>query len=98
MVQSRPRIEHFNYVYCKWISFFLNIGVHHYLAVRFLLGYLFYEFDKFWFSEKPSSVMEFNIYMDRFSRRVRASLKNKNSVLRLTFSNDYTNKMSSVQI
>lgn len=39
-----------------------------------LYCYLAYEFDKFWVEEKPASIMEFNIYREKFHDKVKGFL------------------------
>ncbi|KAF7710117.1 ELMO domain-containing protein 2-like [Silurus meridionalis] len=39
-----------------------------------LYCYLAYEFDKFWLEEKPASIMEFNIYREKFHDKVKELL------------------------
>lgn len=38
-------------------------------------GYLFYEFDKFWYKERPKTIMEFSHIKDKFQRRIVSQLK-----------------------
>ena len=45
--------------------------------------YLFVEFDKFWLSEKPANVMEFNRIRDLFENNVRATLADPEACLRI---------------
>ncbi|XP_062852309.1 ELMO domain-containing protein 2 [Trichomycterus rosablanca] len=40
-----------------------------------LYCYLVYEFDKFWVEEKPASIMEFNIYREKFHDKMKAYLQ-----------------------
>lgn len=40
----------------------------------FCTGYLAYEFDKFWIEEEPASIMEFNLYRERFHEKVKMLL------------------------
>ncbi|XP_006011129.1 ELMO domain-containing protein 2 [Latimeria chalumnae] len=47
--------------------------------------YLVYEFDKFWFQEKPESIMEFNQYREKFHEKVKGLLKDQRAVLELKF-------------
>ena len=50
-------------------------------------GYVFTEFDRFWFAEKPKSVMEFGSVRDKFEKKVVGMLmKNDNAILH----NNYT--------
>uniref|UniRef100_A0A3B3T0D6 ELMO/CED-12 domain containing 2 n=1 Tax=Paramormyrops kingsleyae TaxID=1676925 RepID=A0A3B3T0D6_9TELE len=39
-----------------------------------LYCYLAYEFDKFWIEEEPASIMEFNLYRERFHEKVKMLL------------------------
>lgn len=48
-----------------------------------LYCYLFVEFDKFWLSEKPANVMEFNRIRDLFENNVRAALADPEACLRI---------------
>ena len=48
-----------------------------------LYCYLFVEFDKFWLSEKPANVMEFNRIRDLFENNVRATLADPEACLRI---------------
>ena len=43
------------------------------------------EFTKFWFSEKPKDVMEFNRIRDKFQRHILKLLKDPNTVLKAEF-------------
>ncbi|CAH1777094.1 unnamed protein product [Owenia fusiformis] len=47
--------------------------------------YLFFEFDKFWFSEKPRDIMEFNRIKEKFQRKILTQLKNKSTTLHSGF-------------
>lgn len=40
-----------------------------------LVGYLAYEFDKFWLEEEPESIMEFNRYREKFHDKVKGQLQ-----------------------
>ena len=53
-----------------------------------LYCYLFVEFDKFWLSEKPANVMEFNRIRDLFENNVRASLADPEVCLRINLAVD----------
>jgi len=44
-------------------------------------GYLFVEFDKFWFDERPRDIMEFNRVKTKFQKQVIHKLKNKSTIL-----------------
>lgn len=46
-------------------------------------GYLVYEFDKFWFEEKPESIMYFNIYREKFHEKIKGLLLDYNVSLTL---------------
>ena len=61
-------------------------------------GYLLYEFDKFWFEEKPRDIMEFNRVKNKYQKRLLTMLKDKNTVLRCNFNKEYSNHMASVPI
>ena len=55
-----------------------------YLCVFFLTaGYLVYEFDKFWFEEKPESIMYFNVYREKFHEKIKGLLLDCNVSLTL---------------
>lgn len=55
-----------------------------YLCFIFLIaGYLVYEFDKFWFEEKPESIMYFNIYREKFHEKIKRLLLDYNVSLTL---------------
>ncbi|KAK2171171.1 hypothetical protein NP493_1096g01016 [Ridgeia piscesae] len=43
--------------------------------------YLFVEFDKFWFDERPRDIMEFNRVKTKFQKQVIHKLKNKSTIL-----------------
>ncbi|XP_036170090.1 ELMO domain-containing protein 2 isoform X4 [Myotis myotis] len=45
--------------------------------------YLVYEFDKFWFEEKPESIMYFNIYREKFHEKIKGLLLDYNVSLTL---------------
>ncbi|XP_058242094.1 ELMO domain-containing protein 2 [Hemibagrus wyckioides] len=45
--------------------------IHHF---HLFYCYLAYEFDKFWVEEKPASIMEFNIYREKFHDKVKGFL------------------------
>ena len=47
--------------------------------------YLFYEFDKFWFAEKPVDIMQFNIVKDKFVAVVAQHLRTQTAQLKLDF-------------
>ena len=44
-----------------------------------LYSYLFVEFDKFWLSEKPKDVMEFNRIRDLFENQIRTLLEDRSA-------------------
>lgn len=59
---------------------------YHYWALYFFFlttGYLVYEFDKFWFEEKPESIMYFNIYREKFHEKIKGLLLDYNVSLTL---------------
>lgn len=43
--------------------------------------YLLYEFDKFWFTEKPADVMQFNVIKEKFQKQIIRRLRHKDSTL-----------------
>ncbi|XP_045149478.1 ELMO domain-containing protein 2 isoform X3 [Echinops telfairi] len=45
--------------------------------------YLVYEFDKFWFEEKPESIMYFNQYREKFHEKIKRLLLDSNVALTL---------------
>uniref|UniRef100_UPI003AAC2D9C ELMO domain-containing protein 2 isoform X1 n=1 Tax=Centroberyx gerrardi TaxID=166262 RepID=UPI003AAC2D9C len=49
-----------------------------------LYCYLAYEFDQFWVSEEPESIMQFNHYREKFHSKVKAQLQDPNVSLTLT--------------
>ena len=49
------------------------------------LVYLFYEFDKFWFAEKPIDIMQFNVVKDKFVSLVAEQLRTQTVQLQLDF-------------
>lgn len=49
-----------------------------------LYCYLAYEFDKFWLSEEPESIMEFNQYREKFHSQVKTHLQDSDVSLTLT--------------
>ena len=61
---------------------FLVTGV--YFAC-FFLGYLFFEFDKFWRAEQPRDIMEFNRIKTKFQKKIVHKLKDKRTVLQCNF-------------
>ncbi|KAB0406123.1 hypothetical protein E2I00_000038, partial [Balaenoptera physalus] len=50
---------------------------------NFVPGYLVYEFDKFWFEEKPESIMYFNVYREKFHEKIKGLLLDCNVSLTL---------------
>lgn len=54
------------------------------MHVSSLLGYLAYEFDKFWVAEEPESIMQFNLYREKFHNIVKAHLQDPGVSLRMT--------------
>jgi len=54
--------------------------------------YLFYEFDKFWFAEKPADIMQFNVIKDKFVTRVTEQLQWPTA--QLTLDSDVTSESS----
>lgn len=58
--------------------------IEHCVSVLFLTaGYLVYEFDKFWFEEKPESIMYFNMYREKFFEKIKGLLLDYNVSLTL---------------
>jgi hypothetical protein len=53
-----------------------------------LYCYLFVEFDKFWLSEKPRDVMEFNRIRDLFENNVRTMLSDADTCFKINVSID----------
>lgn len=51
--------------------------------MSFLLGYLFFKFDKLWLASKPESIMEFRHIRDIFEEDIRSELKDDNVVLNI---------------
>jgi len=47
--------------------------------------HLFFEFDKLWLAEKPSSIMEFSRIRDLFEKRMRSLLADRSCVLKSNF-------------
>lgn len=61
-----------------------DIIIEHYMFYFSLTaGYLVYEFDKFWFEEKPESIMYFNIYREKFHEKIKGLLLDCNVSLTL---------------
>ena len=48
-------------------------------------GVLFHEFDKFWISENPRDIMEFNNVKQKFQRKLIRSLRDKKACLKGSF-------------
>lgn len=73
------------YILLKWDG--LDGTIKHYVfcfCFYFLTtGYLVYEFDKFWFEEKPESIMYFNIYREKFHEKIKGLLLDYNVSLTL---------------
>ncbi len=64
----------------------LYLGLVMYLWLYFCIaGYLLYEFDKFWFAEKPRDIMEFNRIKSKYQKHMVHLLKNKDTVLKCNF-------------
>ncbi|PRD23670.1 UNVERIFIED_CONTAM: ELMO domain-containing protein 1 [Trichonephila clavipes] len=53
------------------------------LQVHFYNSYLFYEFDKFWLSEKPRDIMEFSRIRAKFQTKILKQLENPKTQLKL---------------
>ena len=51
-------------------------------------SYLFVEFDKFWLSEKPKDVMEFNRIRDLFENNIRVLLSDTSTCLKINIAVD----------
>ncbi|GIY19656.1 ELMO domain-containing protein 2 [Caerostris darwini] len=71
-----------------------SLQVHLYNSVKgrpfikhfhYVYCYLFYEFDKFWLSEKPRDIMEFSRIRSKFQDSVLKKLKNPKAQLKLSF-------------
>lgn len=71
------------YILLEWDS--LDGTIEHYVFCFCFLttGYLVYEFDKFWFEEKPESIMYFNIYREKFHEKIKGLLLDCNVSLAL---------------
>lgn len=52
-------------------------------AFHQLYSYLFYEFDAFWISSKPTNMMEFSSIQSKFETSVRTALSNPSTVFRI---------------
>nr|CAG4650365.1 EOG090X0AMT [Sida crystallina] len=50
--------------------------------------YLYFEFDKMWLSEKPSSIMDFSRIRDLFEQRIRLQLADHSTLFKLNFAID----------
>jgi len=46
-------------------------------------SYLFYEFDKFWLSEKPKDIMEFNKIREKFLLKIQIALQNHDTCFKV---------------
>lgn len=57
-----------------------------------------YEFDKFWFSEKPADIMQFNYVKEKFHKQIVHLLKDKSATLNGTFAVGPSNTMASVPL
>ena len=53
-----------------------------------LYSYLFVEFDKFWLSEKPKDVMEFNRIRDLFENQMRTFLEDRSAHFKINIAVD----------
>ena len=51
-------------------------------------SYLFVEFDKFWLSEKPKDVMEFNRIRDLFENNIRTLLEDRSAHFKINITVD----------
>lgn len=88
-VEGTPELQHFHQLYCEQFRAFLSVSE---LKPAFkrenpsppLLGYLAYEFDKFWVAEEPESIMQFNQYREKFHDKVKTLLQDPDVCLRLT--------------
>ena len=58
-------------------------------------GYLAYEFNKFWIQEEPESIMEFNLYREKFHEKVKRLLLDPDVTLILNL--DSTNWLKTDQ-
>lgn len=91
-VEETPELQHFHQLYCEQFTFFLSIILPFWsIKPSFLkentyplLGYLAYEFDKFWVAEEPESIMLFNHYREKFHEKIKALLQEPDVSLRLT--------------
>ena len=89
---------------CNWnikLHSFRGFFLQYFCVVKrsfyvFLPGYLFYEFNAFWFEEKPESIMEFNRVKDKFEDVIRQRLSSNTSVLQLKYKQEDTASLSSV--
>ena len=57
-----------------------------------------YEFDKFWFAEKPRDIMQFNYVKEKFQKRIIHLLKDKKATLNGTFATGPSNHVASVPL
>ncbi|GFY66081.1 ELMO domain-containing protein 1 [Trichonephila inaurata madagascariensis] len=71
-----------------------SLQVHFYNSIKgkpsidhfhFVYCYLFYEFDKFWLSEKPRDIMEFSRIRAKFQTKILKHLENPKTQLKLSF-------------
>lgn len=60
--------------------------------------YLMYEFDKFWFTEKPRDIMQFNPVKEKFQKQLIQRLKDKSTTLSHSFMAGPSSKAASVPI
>lgn len=51
----------------------------------YVSGYVFHEFDTFWFAEKPKDIMEFGKIREKYRKKLVAKLKEKDTVLAAEF-------------
>ena len=59
-----------------------------------MYSYLFVEFDKFWLSEKPKDVMEFNRIRDLFENQMRTLLEDRSAHFKINIAVDNVWKKS----
>lgn len=87
--EGTPELQDFHQLYCEQLEVLLSVSE---LKPEFkrenpsppLLGYLAYEFDKFWVAEEPESIMQFNQYREKFHDKVKTLLQDPDVCLRLT--------------
>ena len=51
----------------------------------FFSGYVFHEFDKYWFSENPKDIMEFGRIREKFRKKLKHRLREPRAVLEVDF-------------